>query len=113
MVPAKPAPPATINAPELKLVDGVVAETVNVVSKVLAPVNVCAKVETKPVAPTPAIGILNVCVEPEEDILNPLPEVPVAKYWIPIFKPLRVVKPVAAVGDQVKPVEEVDNAVKT
>jgi hypothetical protein len=37
-------------------------------------------VETKPVEPVLAIGILNVWVEPEEDILNPDPEVPVAKY---------------------------------
>ena len=79
----------------------------------MAPVNVCARVETKPVAPTPAIGILNVCVEPEEDILNPLPEVPVAKYCCVAVKELRVVKPVAAVGDQVKPVAEEELAVRT
>jgi len=31
------------------------------------------------VAPVPAIGILKVCVLPEEAILNPVPEVPVEK----------------------------------
>jgi hypothetical protein len=61
----------------------------------------------------PAIGILNVCVDPDEDMLNPDPEVPVAKYCNPAFNPLKVVRPVAAVGDQVKPVEEDELAVRT
>ena len=33
---------------------------------------------TVPDAPVPAAGILNVCVEPPETILNSVPEVPVA-----------------------------------
>ena len=47
--------------------------------KVLAPANVCVPVVTVPEAPVPAAGILNVCVEIEETILNSVPEVPVAK----------------------------------
>ena len=46
-------------------------------------------------------------------MLNPVPEVPVAKYCSPEFKPFKVVTPVAAVGDQVKPVEDEELAVKT
>ena len=45
--------------------------------------------------------------------MNPLPEVPVAKYCNPAFKPFKVVNPVAAVGDQVKPVEDEELAVRT
>jgi hypothetical protein len=37
----------------------------------------------------------------------------VAKYCNPAFKPFKVVNPVAAVGDQVKPVEDEELAVKT
>ena len=54
--------------------------------------------------------MLKVCVEPDELILNPVPEVPVAKYCNPAFKPFKVVNPVAAVGDQVKPVEDEDES---
>ena len=48
--------------------------------KVLLPAIVCAIPVIKPVTPTPAIGILKVCVEPEEDMLNPVPADPTTKY---------------------------------
>ena len=48
--------------------------------KVLLPAIVCAIPVIKPVAPTPAIGILNVCVAPKEEILKSVPAVPTAKY---------------------------------
>ena len=38
---------------------------------------------------------------------------PNARNWIPTFRPFKVVRPVAAVGDQVKPVDDKDDAVKT
>jgi hypothetical protein len=63
----------------LNAVDPVVDEIITSLVKVLTPANDCAKVDTKPVAPVPAIGILKVCVLPEEAILNPVPEVPVEK----------------------------------
>jgi len=59
-LPPIPTPPFTINAPVVVEADPVNALTVRVVSKVLAPVNVWLSVETKPVEPAPAIGILNV-----------------------------------------------------
>jgi hypothetical protein len=65
------------------------------------------------VEPDPASGILNVCVDPDEDILNPLPEIPVAKYCCVAVKELSVVNPVAAAGDQVRPVEDEELAVNT
>jgi hypothetical protein len=37
-------------------------------------------VDIRPVVADPAIGILNVWVEPEDDILNPLPDDPTLKY---------------------------------
>ena len=46
---------------------------------VFAPANVCVPVVTVPDEPVPAAGILNVCVEPDETILNSVPDVPVAK----------------------------------
>ena len=42
--------------------------------KVFCPANVWFDVETKPVAPDPAIGILNVCVSPKEEIFGKSPE---------------------------------------
>ena len=47
--------------------------------KVLTPANDCASVETKPVDPVPAIGILNVCVDPKDDTLGKSPELPIEK----------------------------------
>ena len=63
--------------------------------------------------PDPAIGMLNVCVDPDELILNPLPEIPVAKYCCVEVSELSVVIPVAAVGDQVRPVADEEEAVRT
>ena len=82
-------------------------------SKVLAPVNVCARVVTNPVAPVPAMGILNVCEEPTELMLKKSPEVPVAYVCVPTLIPLRVVIPTAAVGDHVSPVADEEFAVRT
>ena len=80
---------------------------------VLFPAKDCAPMETRPVLAVPANGILNVCVWPEEAILNSLPLYPVAKYWKEVEMEFNVVMPVAAVGDQVKPEAELDDAVST
>ena len=69
--------------------------------------------ETKPVEPVLAIGILNVWVEPEEDILNSDPEVPVAKYCIDSVRVLIVVTPVDAATDHFTPAGAVLSAVRT
>ena len=97
----------------MNAVDPVVELTITSPVKVLVPAKDCAKVETKPVAPVPAIGILNVCVDPEEDILNPLPEIPVEKNCCVAVKELIVVIPVAAVDDHLSPVGVVLSAVNT
>ena len=97
----------------MNAVDPVVELTITSLANVLIPAKDCAKVETKPVAPVPAIGILKVCVLPEEAILNPVPEVPVEKNCCVAVKEFSVVIPVAAVGDQVRPVEDEELAVKT
>jgi hypothetical protein len=52
-------------------------------------------------------------VDPEDEKAGTVPVYPNAKYWIPVFKPLSVVNPVAAVGHQVNPVDDSDEAVKT
>ena len=44
-------------------------------------------VVTVPEAPVPAAGILNVCVEPEDTILNSVPDVPVANVCVAFVKP--------------------------
>ena len=56
---------------------------------VLAPANVWVPVVTVPEAPVPAAGILNVCVEPEDTILNSVPDVPVANVCVVFVSPLR------------------------
>ena len=43
------------------------------------PANVCADVVTNPISPMLAFGILNVCVEVTDEILNELPPEPTAK----------------------------------
>ena len=79
-------------------------EIFNAEENVFAPAIVWAKFVTKPVLPEPAIGILNVCVDPVELILKLLPDEPVAKYWIPAVSAFKVVKPVpllvAVIGTQ-------------
>ena len=62
---------------------------------VLEPANVWDWVETRPVAPEPAIGILNVWVEPDETILNNVPEVPTAKSCYVTPMPFKILKPIA------------------
>ena len=99
-LPPIPTPPVTFNAPvdvEVLVVESV---TARLEEKVFSPANVCAKVETNPVDPEPAIGILKVCVEPLEDILKPVPLVPIAKYCKPEVIPFKVVIPAAEVGCQ-------------
>ena len=64
--------------------------------KVFWPAIVCAKVVINPVDPELATGILNVWVEPEELMLNTLPEVPVAKYWLLSVMEFKFVNPDAA-----------------
>ena len=55
-------------------VETVELETTKSLVKVLIPANDWSSVETRPVAPVPAIGKLNVWVEPEEDMLGKSPE---------------------------------------
>ena len=79
-LPPIPTPPVIVKAPVVVDVETVLEEITVSFVKVFIPAKDWASVETRPVAPVPAIGILKVCVDPEEDILNPDPEVPVAKY---------------------------------
>ena len=57
--------------------------------------------------PVPAIGMLNVCVEPDEDILKPKPEVPTEKYCVYAVRPFNVVSPVAATVNVVHAIPDV------
>ena len=52
-------------------------------------------------------------MEPEDEKAGTVPLYPKDKYWIPALNPLSVVNPVAAVGDQVNPVDDSDDAVNT
>jgi hypothetical protein len=52
--------------------------TNNEVLNDFTPANVCADVVTNPISPTLAFGMLNVCVEVAEEILNELPPEPTA-----------------------------------
>ena len=79
-LPPMPTPPVTVIAPVVVDVDPVEDEIMMSFVNVLIPANDCANVETKPVAPVLAIGMLNVWVEPTDDMLNAVPEVPVDKY---------------------------------
>lgn len=72
---------------------------------------------TVPEAPVPAAGILNVCVEPEDTILNSVPDVPVANVCVAFVKPfndeipepvtLSVIVPVPCVIDRFDPATKV------
>ena len=97
----------------LYAVDPVVEEIITSLVKVLMPAKDWARVDTKPVAPTPAIGMLNVWVDPEEDILNPVPEVPEVKYWADAVKPLTEVIERPATLVHLTPVGVVASAVNT
>ena len=112
-LPPIPTPPVTVKAPVEVEVETVELEIIKSFVKVLIPANDWFKVETKPVDPIPAIGILNVWVEPDDDILNTLPEVPTEKYCCVAVKEFKVVIPVAAVGFQVMPNDAVLSAVRT
>ena len=87
-------------------VEAVDEEIITSLVNVFAPAKDCVDVETKPVAPVPAIGILNVCVDPEEDTLNNEPVVPTAKYCSPEVskfkeeRPLPPPTPVAVIATQ-------------
>ena len=93
----RPAPTSKVDpiivAPEIFAVPVTanVEAAVKAPLKVLAPANVCVPVVTVPEEPVPAAGILNVCVEPAETILNSVPDVPVANDWLAVVKPLRLV----------------------
>ena len=50
---------------------------------------------------------------PEDDILNPLPDIPVAKYCIELVRELIVVTPVDAATDHFTPPGAVLSAVRT
>ena len=78
---------------------------------VLEPANVCELVETKPVDPLPAIGILNVCDEPTEDILKKSPEVPVSNNCVTAVMPLIEEIPPESMA-QVNPDPEEESAFK-
>jgi hypothetical protein len=78
-LPPIPTPPVTVKAPVEVEVEIVELDTTKSFVKVLTPAKDCANVETRPVAPVPAIGILNVWVDPEEDMLGKLPELPIEK----------------------------------
>ena len=59
--------------------------------KVLAPAMVWAPVVTTPLAVAEASGILNVWVEPEEEILKSVPVLPVANVWVVAVRPFKLV----------------------
>ena len=52
--------------------------TVTSLENVLEPANVCVPVVTKPLLEPEASGMLNVCDDPEDEILKSLPELPTA-----------------------------------
>ena len=58
--------------------------------KVLLPAMVCAPVVTRPLAVAEASGILNVWAEPEDEIAKSVPVVPVAKVWVLLVKPFKL-----------------------
>ena len=51
--------------------------TAKLPENVLSPAIICESGEIKPVTPDPANGMLNVCVDPEDEMLNELPPMPV------------------------------------
>ena len=59
--------------------------------KVLIPAKLCACVETRPVDPVPANGMLSVCVDPEEENAGTVPEYPNAKSCFDAVRPLILV----------------------
>ena len=85
-----PTPPKTTNAPEPAVPDVVLDDTKMSFVNVFTPANDCANVDTRPVAPVPAIGILNVWVEPADSILKPVPEDPTTKNCVLAVKPFKV-----------------------
>ena len=112
-LPPMPTPPVTVIAPVVVDVDPVEDEIMISFVNVLIPANDCANVETKPVAPVPAIGILKVCVLPEEDILNPVPVVPVVKNCADAVRPFTDVIERPATLDHLSPDAVVLSAVNT
>ena len=94
-------------------VDPVAEEITISFVNVLIPAKDCANVETKPVAPVPAIGILKVCVLPEEDILNPVPVIPVVKNCADAVRPFTDVIERPATLDHLRPDAVVLSAVYT
>ena len=112
-LPPIPTPPVIVKAPDAVDVDTVDEEIITSLVKVFMPAKDCARVDTRPVAPVPAIGILNVCVAPEEEILNPNPELPAEKYCVLSVKPLIVDMAEAAAAPQVKPVDDDVSTLRT
>ena len=102
---AKPVPPlaadnvpARVNVPELVIGPPVNVSPVELVALMLVtvPELLLLKVdqsaeESNPLLVDEAVGKLNVCTEPEEEILKSVPEVPVANVWVEVLKPLRLV----------------------
>ena len=89
MVCPTPTPPVIVNAPVDVVVDAVELVINKLFVKVLLPAKDWSKVETNPVAAIPAIGMLKVCVEPEDTMLKSDPLIPVAKYCVELVRLLR------------------------
>jgi hypothetical protein len=84
------AAPLTVNPPVTPRPPEVIS---NEVLKDFTPAKVCADVVTSPISPTLALGILNVCVEVTDEILNELPPVPTANVCVVVERLLRDVIP--------------------